>query len=101
MALHLMLRYASDAQDDGGWWGFKDHFGALPGHSGDLDWDRLGEVLFQDGDILELFDPSLDGIENPDDEEDYSLGMGDYTPNAWFTPFDNEFARDPRRPFRR
>ncbi|MFD9736245.1 hypothetical protein [Umezawaea sp. NPDC059074] len=100
MALHLVLRYAGDAVDDG-WSGLEDDFKALPEHSDDLDWDMLGEVLFQDIDILELFDPSRDGLENPDDEENRYLGMGDYTPPAWFTPFDNMSPRDPRRPFRR
>ena len=100
MALHLMLRYASAAAGDE-WWGLKDDFAAFPEHKADFNWVLLSDVLFQDADILELFDPSRDGIENPEDEENQNLGMGDYTPAAWFTPFDNEIARDPRRPFRR
>lgn len=95
-----MLCYASDAADDG-WCGLKDHFSALPEHNDDLNWNLLRDVLFQDGDILELFDPSRDGIEDPEDEENGYLGMGDYTPPAWFTTFNNMPARDSRRPFRR
>jgi hypothetical protein len=100
MALHLMLSYASDAVDDG-WSGLENDFSALPEHRDDLDWDLLREVLFQDSDILELFDPSRDGIEDPDDEQNRYLRMGDYTAPAWFTPFDDMSSRDPRRPFRR
>ncbi|MDX8141332.1 hypothetical protein SK854_04355 [Lentzea sp. BCCO 10_0061] len=100
MALHLMLSYASDAVDDGRSV-LENDLSALPKHTDDHDWDLLREVLFQDNDILELFDPSRDGIEDPDDEQNRYLRMGDYTAPAWFTPFDDPSTRDPRRPFRR
>jgi hypothetical protein len=100
MALHLMLRYGKAGADDG-WSGLESHFAGLPEHPNDLDWDLLPDVLFQDSDILAVFDASLDGIEDPDDEQNRHLGMGDYAPNAWFTTFDNMDRRDPRRPFRR
>ncbi|MFJ5984540.1 hypothetical protein [Lentzea sp. NPDC092896] len=97
MALHLML---SCAAEDGGAL-LENDFSTLAAHTDDLDWELLREVLFQDNDILELFDPSRDGIEDPDDEQNRDLRMGDYTAPAWFTPFDGLPARDPRRPFRR
>ncbi|MFC3897982.1 hypothetical protein ACFOWZ_41500 [Lentzea rhizosphaerae] len=100
MALHLMLTTAQAAVTDG-WSGLEDRFSELPEHPDDLDGGMLVDVLFQDADILALFDPSRDGIEAPDDDENRYLGMGDYTPSAWFTPFDNMSPRDPRRPFRR
>ncbi|AHH98600.1 hypothetical protein [Kutzneria albida] len=100
MALHLMLEYGESAVNDG-WSGLESHFAGLPEHANDLDWDLLSDVLCQDSDILSLFDASLDGIEDPDDEQNRYLGMGDYTPNAWFATFDNMNPRDPRRPFRR
>jgi hypothetical protein len=49
-------------------------------------------------DVLQLFDPSLDGIENPDSETSQFLGMGDLRPLTWFKPFDNVEPRDGRRP---
>ncbi|MEU4445732.1 hypothetical protein AB0K14_30705 [Actinosynnema sp. NPDC050801] len=100
MALHLMLRYGESAVDDG-WSGLETHFAGLPEHDRDLDWDLLPDVLLQDTDILALFNAGLDGIEDPDDEQNRHPGMGDYTPRAWFTTFDNMTPRDPRRPFRR
>ncbi|MBB5958430.1 hypothetical protein FHS29_005038 [Saccharothrix tamanrassetensis] len=99
MALHLVLRYAESAVDDG-WSGLDTHFAGLPEREDDLDWMLLSDVLFKDHDILELFDPGRDGIEDPDDNHNRHLNMGDYRPRAWFTTFDHMTPRDPRRPFR-
>lgn len=44
-------------------------------------------VLFQDHDVLALFQPGLDGIEAPAIEANCEIGMGDYRPAAWFEPF--------------
>lgn len=100
MALHLVLRYGEDLTDDG-MSGLDTRFAHLPGHDNDLRWALLADVLFKDHDILELFDPGRDGIGDPDDEQNRGIGMGDYTPPAWFTTFDDMTPRDPRRPFRR
>ncbi|MBW4717407.1 hypothetical protein [Saccharothrix obliqua] len=100
MALHLILRYAESAVDDG-WSGLDTRFAGLPERGDDLDWALLSDVLFTDHDILELFDPGRDGIEDPDDDHNRRLDIGDYRPNAWFTTFDHAQPRDPRRPFRR
>ncbi len=59
------------------------------------------QLFFQDHDILHLFNTKLDGVEDPDSEINVQSGMGDYRPPAWFEPFGNVPARDPRRPFRR
>lgn len=100
MALHLVLCYAESAVDDG-WSGLDAHFAGLPEREDDLDWALLSDVLFTDHDILELFDPGRDGIEDPDDDHNRHLNMGDYRPHAWFATFDHTQPRDPRRPFRR
>lgn len=101
MALHLMLRYAEAAVDDG-WAVFDDEpLMHLPTHPGDFDWGLATEVLFQDTDILWIFDPEHDGAEDPDNDLNRGLAIGDYRPQAWFTPFDNMDPRDGRRPFRR
>jgi hypothetical protein len=99
MALHLILRSAEAAVDDD-WVGFTERYADLPEHEDDHDWDMLTETLFQDTDILALFSKRLDGIEDPDADQNRELGIGDYRPQAWFERFLNMDARDPRRPFR-
>ncbi|NBH10352.1 hypothetical protein [Amycolatopsis sp. SID8362] len=100
MALHLILRSAEAAVDDD-WATFAEGYADLPEHEDDHDWDVLTETLFQDLDILTLFSKQLDGIENPDADQNRELGIGDYRPQAWFERFLNMEPRDPRRPFRR
>jgi len=74
---------------------------AIPRHSSDYDWDMCSEMLFQDHDILMLYDEGLDGIENPGDDANRYLSMGDLRPSAWFEYFANVEPRDPARGFRR
>ncbi|MEV6228106.1 hypothetical protein AB0L88_09590 [Saccharopolyspora shandongensis] len=100
MALHLTLRYAQAAVDDG-WAGFDGPLKHVPEHPDDFEWDVLYDILFQDLDILSLFDMELDGIEDPETETNRSFGIGDYRPQAWFQSFNNMEPRDGRRPFRR
>jgi hypothetical protein len=100
MAMHLMLRSAQGAAADG--WGTPpESLAQMPEHSDDYDWDLAGDVLLQDEDILQLFDEQLDGIEDPQSEENQKYGIGDYRPEAWFRPFENATPRDGRRRFRR
>ncbi|WP_309052866.1 hypothetical protein [Streptomyces sp.] len=58
------------------------------------------DILFQDHDVLMLFDDSLDGIEDPAGDLYQSMGMVNLAPQDWFVPFDSEQARDPARGFR-
>jgi hypothetical protein len=74
---------------------------SLPAHQDDFDWDMCSEVIFQDHDVLTLFDRSLDGIEDPDSDINRWLATGDMRPAAWFTPFNNVEPRDGHRPVRR
>lgn len=99
MALHLALDFAPDAVDEGG--SLAEWIDRLPAHPGDLDWDACVDGLFQDTDILTLFNDSHDGLEDPGDPTNRRLGIGDYRPASWFTTFDNQEPRDSRRPFRR
>lgn len=97
MALHLILQ---DAMADDDWaGGIQETLARLPEHADDFDWNY--DVLFQDTDILGLFEAELDGIEDPDAETNQGIGMGDYRPQAWFKAFANMTPRDGRRPFRR
>ncbi|SDD68645.1 hypothetical protein [Actinokineospora iranica] len=98
MALHLALRWAQDALTDGI---ITPYQSTGEPHPDDHDWETLLDALTQDTDILDLFHPDTDGIEDPASEQNKSIGMGDYRPAAWFTPFNNMDGRDPRRPFRR
>jgi hypothetical protein len=100
MALHLILRSAEAAVGDD-WAGFAERYADLPEHEDDHDWDMLTETLFQDLDILALFSKQLDGIEDPDTDQNQELGIGDYRPQAWFERFLDMEPRDPRQPFRR
>ncbi|MFE9647478.1 hypothetical protein ACFYO0_25845 [Streptomyces sp. NPDC006365] len=59
------------------------------------------DVLFEDHDVLMLFDNTLDGIEDADSDIHQSMGMVNLAPHAWFAPFDPEQGRDPDRGFRR
>jgi hypothetical protein len=101
MALHLVLRDAQVAVEDGGPDSMMDGPNFMPEDPNDFRWNLPSEDLFQDHDILALFENGSDGIEEPDAEENLQIGMGDYTPNAWFATFLNMKPRDPRRPFRR
>lgn len=100
LALHLVLLDAPTAVEDG-WAGLDETLPRLPEHPDDYDWDMASEVLFQDHDILDLFDVEMDGIEDPDSDYNRAMGMGDYRPQAWFRTFLNMDPRDGRRRFRR
>lgn len=73
----------------------------LPEHDDDYAWELCSELFFQDHDVLMLFDPRWDGIEDPENEINRTLGMANLRPSDWFQPFNNRQARDPYRHFRR
>jgi hypothetical protein len=79
---------------------FDDLVRSLPSHRDDFDWEMCSEDLFQDHDVLLLFDASLDGVESPDSDVNRRAGMGDMRAAQWFVPFLNVEPRDGRRPFR-
>ncbi|TGN72323.1 hypothetical protein E5083_29980 [Streptomyces bauhiniae] len=98
MALHLAIEdapaYLEDRPAD-------DEHHTPPRHEDDYSWDGCADLLFQDHDVLTLFDASLAGIEDPDNPANQRLGAGALRVDAWFEPSDNGAARDPRRGFRR
>jgi len=100
LALHLILEDAPTAVSDG-WGGLDEALRRLPEHPDDYDWDLASDAFLQDHDILDLFDVEMDGIEDPDSEDNRARGIGDYRPHAWFRTFLNMDPRDGRRPFRR
>jgi hypothetical protein len=101
LALHLILEDAPPAVEDG-WTGLDEAtLDALPGHPDDFDWHAMPDALFQDTDILHLFEPDLDGIDDPGNALNTQMAIGDYRPSAWFENFANMQPRDERRGFRR
>src|SRR5207253_219582 len=89
MALHLMLRCAEAELTDDEESEVASTWMRIAEHPEDFRWRRLEDELFQDIDILHLFDAELDGIEDPDAETNMEIRMGDYRPSAWFETFLN------------
>ena len=100
MALHLAIDdapgYEELAQDNPR----SAHHG-LPERDDDYDWGACVDLLFQDTDVLMLFDAGLDGIEDPEGEINQALGMANLQAREWFEPFGNTGQRDAARGFRR
>lgn len=90
MALHLILHRARDMATDP-CDPRTDLTDGLPEHDSDSDWDAPLEFLFQDHDVLMLFD----------DDIEPGLGTVNLDPAHWFTPFADSPPRDPERGFRR
>ena len=72
----------------------------LPAAARDFDWYACSDLLFEDHDVLMLFDDALDGIEDSGSDVNQALGMVNMAPLDWFSPFDDDRARDPDRGFR-
>ncbi|MFE1781256.1 hypothetical protein ACFW9F_01345 [Streptomyces sp. NPDC059506] len=66
----------------------------------DYDWAWCSDVLFEDHDVLMLFNAALDGIEDSGNEINQALGLANLAPADWFSPFRPGQARDPGRGFR-
>lgn len=71
----------------------------LPEQQGDYDWDVCSDLLFQDHDVLFLYDPMMQGLEHPDNPLNQRMGIGDLRPEGWFEEFHNVPPRDPSRGF--
>lgn len=106
MALHIALEQGGtfiDLFDDEGanWTSFE----RLPVHAPDgvheedlcgaLDdgLDALSDVLFEDHDVLLLFNPAMDGLESDPEMAD-RMGLVNLHPKDWFIPFRSERALD-------
>lgn len=87
MALQIVLDAAEDFQADKLWPepGFLE---SLPSHEFDYDFDLMHDVLLKDNDVMRLFDPHLDGIDDPENEYAASRGIVNLHPTRWFLPFD-------------
>lgn len=100
IVLHLAIRDAPDCLEMAEDAGDSDH-DALPRNHDDYDWDMCSEILFEDHDVLMLYNADLDGMEDPDTDVNQEFGIGDLRPKAWFEFFAHLEPRDPARSFRR
>lgn len=55
----------------------------------------LQDILFEDHDVLMLFEPELDGIESDADVID-RMGLANLHPKDWFLPFRTQVGASPR-----
>lgn len=103
MALHVILERVREwAADPDGALGIPlEKLAGLPAHPDDLDVDGALDVLFAVHDILLLFDPAHDGIEDPASADNVATRIGDYRAADWFISFTPADVRDPNRGFRR
>jgi hypothetical protein len=99
MALHLAIARAQGLTRDRPRL-VADAVADLPPDPRDYDWEGCSDVLFQDHDVLMLFDDSLDGVEDNGSEVNQAMGMVNLAPLDWFSAFDPDQARDPERGFR-
>ncbi|MGW7556526.1 tetratricopeptide repeat protein [Streptomyces rimosus] len=67
----------------------------------DYDWDLCLTLFLEDTDVLLLFEPWSQGIEDPENHIGQRLGIAGLEADQWFVPFRQGDARDPERGFRR
>ncbi|MFF8618630.1 hypothetical protein [Streptomyces sp. NPDC015350] len=99
MALHLMIDRARSITANRPN-AVRDLVADLPAHRADYDWEGCSDELFEDHDVLMLFDDRLDGLEDPDSDIHQAMGMVNLAADKWFEPFRADKARDPDRGFR-
>jgi TPR repeat protein len=99
MALHIALEQAAAlTADDPQLVG--EFTEGLPEHPEDYDWFACKDLLFEDHDVLWLYWPWMEGIEDPDDDVHRFVRAANLHPDVWFRPFREEHRRDPDRGFR-
>ncbi|MGW2920673.1 tetratricopeptide repeat protein [Streptomyces angustmyceticus] len=99
MALHLALEHAAALTDDDP--EFTDEFTAgIPEDPYDFAWSDCKDLLFEDHDVLMLYEPWSEGIDSPDNSVNQQMGMANLQPEKWFEPFRVTNRRDPDRGFR-
>jgi hypothetical protein len=91
MAVHLIARTAQAALDDD-WMAMSEELASRLPDQGedDVDFDGATEVLLADHDVLWLFQPEADGIEDPENDLNRNMAMTNLHPKRWFLPFDPE-----------
>jgi len=84
MALHLVIDYAETwLKDD-----VLTTLDSLPVDAErDDDFEGAREALFRDHDVLMLFDPALDGVDDPEGALHEHFRFANLHPSRWFLPF--------------
>ncbi|MFE0177850.1 tetratricopeptide repeat protein [Streptomyces sp. NPDC059002] len=100
MALHIAIEHASTMVVD------EPEFVSpwvadLPAHHDDWDWGLCYDTLFEDTDVLFLYEPWSQGIEDSRSLVHQHLGIANLEAEDWFKPFRADDARDPDRGFHR
>ena len=85
VALHVVIDDAKRLLDDGEldieW------IDALPHHRADDDFYGVKDHLFYDLDVLHLYDPAADGVEDPESDVYKTERFVNLHPRDWFKPF--------------
>jgi hypothetical protein len=98
-ALHIVIAYAAAAEVQGVAPDPEDYGLQLIPEPDDDDYAAAHDALFEDHDLLLLFDPIFDGIEDPKSEINQRLGIGPYLhPARWYEPFGAYADVDPLAP---
>lgn len=100
MAVHVALAEASYMAEDEPEL-VAEFVKGLPAEQNDYDWGLCLDVFLEDTDVLFLYEPWAQGVEDPDHTVGRMLGVANLEAENWFTPFRAEETRDPERGFRR
>lgn len=84
MALHIVIDHAESALAEG-LLSAPEFFPKEPERDDDFEWAR--EVMFRDHDVLLLFDPAFDGVEDLESDLHKRFRFANLHPDRWFLPF--------------
>ncbi len=87
IALATRDDYIAAAQDQISDMGYREQLDALPRAEWDNDFEEILPDLTGDTDILMLWSPRLDGIEDAESVVNQLLGIGDYRAETWHDVF--------------
>jgi len=87
IALAVRDDYIGWARDSFEMADYQDVFDSLHTSEDDGDWGEILPALTGDTDVEMLWQPHLDGIDDPANELNRGLGIGDYRPAAWHSLF--------------
>lgn len=99
MAIHLAIEHASSMVVDDPEL-VTEFVKGLPPHHNDWDWGLCLDVLLEDTDVLFLYEPWSQGIEDSDNHVNQLMDIANLQADDWFKPFRGDEARDPERGFR-
>jgi hypothetical protein len=88
IALAVRDDYIEWAQDSFEMAETQEVFDSLPITSDDGDWGEILPELTGDTDVEMLWQPHLDGVDDPASDINKGLGIGDYRPASWHSLFD-------------